>query len=200
MNKSYGRTSVTALCLVAAIITLGCSTNMRKKAAGGAAVGSLSASFVGAATDLILHGKVNTDHLAHNMVSGAVGGATAGAVVAHKEDKQTEKNATAHAAKELEAKIGSENYSALNDLLNYQYADAYAKTLNTVKSRKKSEKEAALIIQALVDKDRGNKDGMQESLAEFVKLRGDEAKASKGLDDLHGELKDMRKIQGIRKP
>jgi len=181
----------------------GCTTNMKQKAAGGAATGAISAAFVGGVTDLILHGEISGDTLTRNLVGGAVGGATAGAAIAHKEDKTAAQNAAKKDSEKLADKIGVKNYDALNDLLNYKHAESYAKTLKVVKSGSKDEKEIAYVIQALIDKDRGNEEGMQEAVAEFIKLRGDtqnKADAEKALKQLHANLKEQRKIQGIRKP
>jgi hypothetical protein len=181
----------------------GCTTNMKQKAAGGAATGAVSAAFVGGVTDLILHGEISGDTLTRNLVGGAVGGATAGAAIAHKEDKTAAQNAAKKDADKLVDKIGEKNYDALNDLLNYRHAESYAKTLQTVKSGSKNEKETAYVIQALIDKDRGNAEGMQEAVSEFIKLRGssqNKADAEKALRKLHNNLKEQRRIQGIRKP
>jgi hypothetical protein len=181
----------------------GCTTNMKQKAAGGAATGAVSAAFVGGVTDLILHGEISGDTLTRNLVGGAVGGATAGAAIAHKQDKKAAQDTAKKDAEKLADKIGKSNYDAFNDLLNYKYAESYAKTIKVAKSGSKDEKEIAYVIQALIDKDRGNAEGTQESLAEFVKLRGgsqSKADAEKALNQLHDNLNEQRKIQGIRKP
>jgi len=184
------------------VTSFGCTTNMKQKAAGGAAAGAVSAAFVGGVTDLILHGEISGDTLSRNLVGGAVGGATAGAAIAHKQDKKAAQDAAKKDADKLADKIGEKNYDAFNDLLNYKYAESYAKTLKVIKTGSKDEKEVAYVIQALVDKDRGNAEGSQESLAEFIKLRGksqSKADAEKALNQLHENLKEQRKIQGIRK-
>jgi hypothetical protein len=181
----------------------GCTTNMKQKAAGGAAAGAVSAAFVGGVTDLILHGEISGDTLTRNLVGGAVGGATAGAAIAHKQDKKAAQDTAKKDAEKLADKIGRSNYDAFNDLLNYKYTESYAKTIKTAKSGSKNEKEVAYVIQALIDQDRGNIKGSQESLAEFVKLRGgsqSKAGAEKALNKLHDNLNEQRKIQGIRKP
>ena len=204
--STAGISGVIALCIVS-----GCSTNMGNKAAGGAAAGAASASFVGAVTDLILHGKVNTDRLVHNAVSGAVGGATAGAIVGHKQDQQAAQQQQQQVARnqpdagvaELTAKIGRDNYAALEALVNYEHADAYKRSLKAVRSGNKSYKEAGLVIQALIDKDRGNDKGVEsaiEALLEINESVTDEEAALKGLDELQRKLKDERRAQGISKP
>jgi hypothetical protein len=181
----------------------GCTTNMKQKAAGGAAAGAVSAAFVGGVTDLILHGEISGDTLSRNLVGGAVGGATAGAAIAHKQDKKAAQDSAKKEAEKLAEKIGAKNYDAFNDLLNYKYADSYSKTLKVAKSGSRQEKEIAYVIQALIDKDRGNAEGSQEALAEFIKMRGksqNKADAEKALNQLHDNLREQRKIQGIRKP
>lgn len=194
---------VMGIAVAVMIVTgFGCTTNMKQKAAGGAAAGAVSAAFVGGVTDLLLHGEISVDSLAENMVSGAVGGAAAGAAVAHKQDKKAAQDSAKKDAEKLADKIGETNYDAFNDLLNYKYAESYEKTLKVVKSGSKEEQEVAYVIQALIDKDRGNDEGSKESLDEFVKLRGksqNKADAESALKKLHDNLKEQRKIQGIRK-
>ena len=188
---------------VAIVLASGCTTNMRQKATGGAAAGAVSAAFVGGVTDLLLHGEVDGDRLARNLVGGAVGGATAGATIAHKQDKNAAREEAKKNGTELAEKIGKQNYDALNNLLNYDYTKAYSTTMKVVKSGSQKEKETAYVIQALIDKDRGNTEGAQEAIAEFIKLRGKDqtkSKTEKALNDLHNNLKEQRKIQGIRKP
>ena len=191
-------------CLLIALATTSCSTNMFNNAAGGAATGAVSASFVGGVTDLILYGKVNTDRLARNMVGGAVGGATAGAIVGAKQDQATpqapaeQQEADTNWSKEM----GKENYAALNDLLNYNYKDAYRKTLKTTKSTNEEQKEAGYAIQALIDKDRGNTEGMNAAIDTFLELNSDfdRVQTEEALTQLTSDLNDERSVQGIRKP
>lgn len=193
---------ISAAVAIAIVSGVGCTTNMRQKAAGGAAVGAVSTAFVGGVTDLILHGEISGDTLTRNLVGGAVGGATAGAAVAHKQDKQAARDSAKKESAKLADKIGKQNYEALNDLLNYKHAEAYTKTLKVVKSGSKEEQEIAYVIQALIDKDRGNREGSQESVASFLKLKGgnqDKAKAETALNQLYDNIKEQRKIQGIRK-
>ncbi len=66
MKKSINIVSIVALTGII-MINSGCLTEML----GGAAGGALSASFVGATTDLILHGEINSDTLARNATSGS---------------------------------------------------------------------------------------------------------------------------------
>lgn len=197
-----------------AVLVSGCSTNMLSKGVGGAAAGATSASLLGAVTDLVIDGEVNTSRLQRNLVSGALAGGTAGAVVGHQQDQQQAAQQKTPAAKpaptpprmdvkKLTKEIGSDNVEALNDLFNYRYQDAYAWTLKSTKSKKTPYQAAGYAIQALIDLDRGNTEGVAESLAELVKV-SDEVnsldEARKGLNDLSSELKDERRVQGIRKP
>ena len=195
----------TALLAGMIIINAGCITEMF----GGAAGGALSASFVGATTDLILHGKVNTDTLARNATSGAIAGGMAGGVYGHQKDKakkqakpQTESSTKtdAEATKKLTKKIGKDNIEALEALLYSDYETAYKKTLKSVDSSKQEHQEAGYVIQALIDTDRKNSKGVDASLNEFVKLNdktNDLKTAQKGLNDLYKRFLDMRKIKGI---
>ena len=206
MKKIRYIISISCLLIVSALT--GCSTNMFSKAAGGAAAGAVSASFVGGVTDLILDGEINTDRLARNMVGGAVGGATAGAVVGHRQDQQEAQRAAQEADKKKEAdkelikKIGKENYAALNDLLNYKHEEAFRRTLKSTKSRNEEQKKAGYAIQALIDKDRGNKEGMNEAIDALLEINSDitRKEAEKGLKQLSSALNDERRAQGIRKP
>ncbi len=198
-----------ALSLALALTVTGCSTNMVNKGAGGAAAGALSASFIGAATDLILDGKVNTDRLARNAVGGAIGGGMAGTAVGYQQDVKAEQQVAQKAAQttaeakgvELQKTIGKSNYSALVALLNKQHSDAYRYTLESTSSKKSDVKAAAYGIQALIDMDRGNADGVTEALTSFIGLEDqtdDLPTARKDLDLLYKELQQERKIQGIR--
>ena len=194
------------------IINTGCSTNMFRKGAGGAVVGAASASFVGGMTDLILDGKINTSTMARNATSGAIAGGMAGAAYGHQQDKQQDKQQKVAASdktsvtensntdKQLKKRIGSNNFDALVDLAYKRHESAYKKTLKSVKSKNKDYQEAGYIIQALIDKDRNNAKGVEESLNKFVELnkeKGDIKEAQKGLNKLYGELLNIRKVKGI---
>lgn len=202
--KMLGRVIFTGVMVLA---ISGCSTAVRQKAAKGAVAGGAGAAFVGGVTDLILHGEVGMDDLVENAVAGAVGGATAGAVAGHREDKQkaatAKQSAAPEASSDLIKKIGDDNYKALNDLIYYKYEDAYKRTLKAARSKDVEIQEAAYLIQALIDKDRGNDAGMKSSLDEFVKINSkvsSQKAALKELNKLSRKLEDQRKIKGVQKP
>lgn len=187
------------------IISSGCITEMLSGATGGA----LSSSFVGATTDLILHGEVNTDTLARNATSGAIAGGMAGGAYGHKKDKADKKSkqkapepskADIEATKLLTEKIGKINMDALDKLLYSNYEEAYKKTLKSVKSSNKNYSEAGYVIQALIDTDRKNQKSVDESLNNFIASNGkiDNLKdAQKGLKSIYKQLENMRKVKGL---
>lgn len=191
--------SILFFCLTSLICCIGCSTNMFKGGVGGAATGALGTSFVGAMTDLILDGKVNADRLARNATSGAIAGGMAGAAVGHSRDVKEEAAAKKKAEAEFKARVGRENYSALTDLVNCRHATAYRKATEAAKSRKQSVKEAAYVIQALVDTDLGDMAQAQAALNQFIDIQREtsKAEAKKGLKELMKVLQDERKQQGI---
>lgn len=184
------------------LVATGCSSV--KMGAGGAAAGAASAGFLGAVTDLIVDGSVNTDRLERNLVSGALAGGTAGAVAGARKDQQ---QAAAKPPKptepdqEMIKKIGNKNHDALVSLINYRHEDAYRMAVKGGDTKNQEHQEASYAIRALIDKDRGNADGMADALNSFVELDGDvgQADAQKGLNDLHQGLEDERKAQGVWK-
>ena len=71
--------------------------------------------------------------------------------------------------------------------------------MGTARSDNPDYKETGLVLQAMVDRDRGNMDGVNQVLPEIVKMNDklvDLAAAQKGLEDLQKMLVDERKIQG----
>ena len=194
--------------LLAVSLAAGCSSNMFAKGAGGAMAGAASGAFLGAVTDLIVDGQVNTDRLERNLVSGALAGGAAGAAVGHQQDQRAaQAQAAAQASKPADAgqdmikKIGRSNYDALVALINYQHEDAYRLAVKGGKSKDQEQQEASFVVRALVDKDRGNADGMEDAIGGF--LASDqgvsEAEARKGLNDLYQRLEDERKARGVWK-
>jgi hypothetical protein len=166
---------------------------------------------LGAVTDLIVDGRVNTYRLERNLVGGAVAGGVAGAAAGHQQDVRAEQQRRAQAAaaadrepdRELVAKIGKDNYAALGALLNYRHEEAYRRALKATRSKNRAYQESGYVIQALVDKDRGHADGVQEAVTQFLDLNDTvkgEQEARKGLDDLYQLLEDERKVKGIRNP
>ena len=206
----YTKSIFLTLSAIGLALTAGCSSNMVSKGVGGAAAGAVSGSMLGAVTDLIVDGEVNTYRLKRNMVSGAIAGGTAGAAVGHKQDKAEEAakappKAPAGSAsdKELIEKIGEDNYRALEHLVHYQYEEAYRSALKASESKNSVHRDTGLAMQALIDLDRGNRDGMNDSIDAFLEVSdtvADRDAAEKGLNELQKELKQERKIQGIRPP
>ena len=204
MKKSINIVSIVIITGMV-LINSGCITEML----GGAAGGALSASFVGATTDLLLHGEVNTDTLARNATSGAIAGGMAGGAYGHQKNKAEQKQnkptptiskADEEATKLLAEKIGKDNVKALESLLYSNYEDAYKKTLKSIKSKNQDYQEAGYVVQALIDTDRKNEKGVDAALTEFVALndKADSLKdAQKGLKDLYKQLLNMRKVKGI---
>lgn len=198
-----------SLAMAVLLAAAGCSTNMFKKGAGGAAAGAASSAFLGAITDLIVDGSVNTYRLERNLVSGAIAGGAAGAAVGASQDRQKAQAAQAakptpppEPGKEAIAEIGRDNYEALVALISYRHEDAYRKAVKGGKSKNPQHQEASYVIRALVDKDRGKADGVADALASFLELDTsvkNEAEARKGLDELYQGLEEERKAQGVWK-
>ena len=194
-------TTLTLGAFLLAGITNGCSTT-GQHAAGGAAAGAVGSSLLGALTDLIVDGEVNTYRLQRNLVGGALAGGVAGAAHGSRvEAAQAAQQSTAVSTEKI-PDIGADNMAALEALITYQHQAAYTKALKTSRSQNRNEKEAGLAIRALIDADRGNGDASREALQEFVAFDGKitASGAATGLKELQRELADERKIRGIRKP
>ena len=202
------RINIVALSLLAASLLTGCTSNTAEGAASGALVGAGSAMFVGALTDLIVDGHVNPYRLERNAVAGAIVGGAAGAAQGHAKDKSERDRATMKTVaaeqmrdeQELIAEIGADNFRGLEALVTCQHKDAYRLALKAIESDKPQFKEAGYVVQALVDKDRGNDHGADRSLSEFLAITDlelDQETAKKELDVLMGELLVERRVQGI---
>jgi hypothetical protein len=202
----HRRTAFCVVLVVGLLAAAGCTTNMRRKTVGGAAVGSFGGAFVGAMTDLILDGEVNTDALARNAVSGAIAGGMAGATVGYKQDKDQAARPQTPPANEvpdqdLLKRIGKDNYDAAIDLVYKRHEDAYRKALKSAVSKNPDYQRASLALQALIDLDRGNTAGVDEAINAFAASGGgtnEPAKVRQALDELHAKVKEERKIRGIQ--
>lgn len=207
--------SVLFVSLILPAIIAGCSATTTEYAAKGAATGAISASFVGAMTDLIVDGRVNTYRLSRNLVGGAIAGGVAGGMAGAQKEEATEKKAAAQQASyaaapdkdvtdaEIEAlikEIGPDNVDALKALVLCRHEEAFHIALKTSRSEDPDYREAGLIIQALTDRDRDNTAGIERVLPEVVALNGnieDVEAAKQGLEDIYNVLIDERKIQGL---
>jgi len=167
-------------------------------------------------TDLIVDGKVDTHRMSRAAAAGAVVGGTAGAMSGQAKHEQQEKQkqqeaqaaqeaaqksaAAGTTVEELEAQIGPQNVQGLWELVQCRHAEAYRIGMSTAQADKAEVMEAGLILQALVDQDRGNTDGTDRALQAFVDQSSeldDLATARTELDVLHGMLKDERKVHGL---
>lgn len=189
---------------------IGCSSTAVEHAAGGAAAGAVSASFVGAMTDLVVDGRVNTYRFARNATAGAIAGGVAGGISgqakheAQEKQKQAQQAATAPPAPAADAdlakKIGSENVQGLSNLIQCRHEEAFRIGMRTAQSDKREVMEAGIALQALVDKDRGIMDGADRAVQAFVDRSSelnDVATAKSELNKLHDMLKDERRVQGL---
>lgn len=197
--------------LVLSMVMAGCTATTAEYAAKGAAAGAVSASLVGAMTDLIVDSRVITYRLSRNMVGGAIAGGIVGSQqeVAAREKAGTRKTeqtsvpATDKSEAEIEAlakQIGPDNLNALKALVQCRHEDAFRTALQTSGSDNTDYREAGLIIQALVDRDRGNTAGVDRILPEVIAMNdelGDMATAQLGLEDIYNVLQDERKVQGL---
>ena len=200
---------------VLSMVMDGCTATTTEYAAKGAAAGAVSASLVGAMTDLIVDGRVNTYRLSRNMVGGAIAGGIAGGIAGSQQEaaarekagarktEQTSVPATDKSEAEIEAlakQIGPDNLNALKALVQCRHEDAFRTALQTSGSDNTDFREAGLIIQALVDRDRGNTAGVDRILPEVIAMNdelGDMATAQLGLEDIYNVLQDERKVQGL---
>ena len=206
MNRCFV-TSAVAMVL-AGLLGAGCSSNMFAKGAGGAAAGAASSALLGAVTDLIVDGSVNTHRLERNLVSGALAGGAAGVAVGAHQDQMARAQQQAatppkpppQPERKIIDQVGQDNYEALVDLVHYRHEDAYRKAVDAGRSKKATYRQASYVVRALVDKDRGNADGVEDALYSFMQLNDEvdsEAQAMKGLEDLYRELEEERKVQGV---
>ncbi|WP_455755999.1 hypothetical protein [Sulfurimonas sp.] len=178
-----------------------CSQKSVEYGTKGALAGGVGSAFVGALTDIVLDGKINSSTLTRNLVSGAIAGATTGAIVGSNSKKETKK-VESKPTEELmyKEKIGSENYTALNHLVECRNNVSYRITIKTESSQNKDYKLAAYAIQALNDKDRKNEIGITQSINKFIALSDkirtkDTAKIE--LDKLYSKLLNERRVRGI---
>lgn len=194
--------------LVLILITVGCTQNIASHSAGGAAAGAGGAMFVGALTDLIIDGKVDPRRLQRNAVSGGIVGGAGGAAVGYQKDKAEEKeeklkqsNVTKSEATKLREQIGDDNFKGVKYLIACDHESAFRLTIQTVKSEKLNYRKAGVVLQALIDKDRGNEDGVNRSINQYLELAENTdlntSTASKELGHLYSQLVDERKVKGI---
>ncbi len=195
--------------LTLGLFFLGCSGKTAEYSAKGAAAGAVSASLVGAITDLIIDGRVNTHRLERNIVGGAVAGGVVGGVAGHSMDKAEKQQKESAAAapfshednySKLEKEIGPRNIEGLERLINCGHKEAFAVGMETQKSDNPAYSEAGLILQILVDHDRNNQEGVVSGITHLVQVNdkiGDKETAIKELEALSSALKDERKIQGL---
>ena len=198
--------SVLAISILATLGIWGCGGKSAEYAAKGALGGAVSASFVGAVTDLIVDGRVNTYRLERNIVAGAVAGGTAGAIAGSKvpadpppAESSPKKNGRDEAYDQLERDVGPENMKGLEMLVFCDHQGAFSTGLNTEKSDDPGYSEAGLILQILTDHDRGNTEGVDRGLDKLLTTNdqiGTMGQARQELDNLWTALKDERRIQG----
>lgn len=194
------------MCILILVVT-GCTQNIASHSAGGAAFGAGGSMFVGALTDLIIHGKIDSATLTRNAVTGGIVGGAGGAAVGYKKDKAEENsdkmkqsNMSEDKLAKLKKRIGDENFNSLSYLILCKHEDAYRITLDTVKSPNNDYKEAGYILQALIDKDRGNIDGFKNSTDNFISIsdkNNDYSSTVKEFDKLYVRLQNERKVKGI---
>lgn len=202
------KVSLTFTGFVLTAFLAGCSSTAVEHAAGGAAAGAVSATFVGAMTDLIVDGRINTYRATRAAVGGAVAGGTAGAIAGQAKHEAEEKRKAEQAAREADAgpsagdlakEIGADNVKALSQLVQCRHEEAYRLALMTARQDNRKYQEVGLALQALVDRDRGNSEGEDRAVRAFVE-RSDElddmAVAKAELEKLHELLRDERRVQG----
>ncbi|MGX9522382.1 hypothetical protein ACWX0P_26805 [Vibrio mediterranei] len=186
---------------ISSVLLLGCGSNTTQGAAEGAAVGAVSAGMLGALTDLIVDGEVDTYRLSRNVTAGALVGGTAGAVDGYAKDQQQEaqqQKATAPAKPSLD--FGPDIDASVNALISCQHDNAYRSALAAESASQESYKEAGVAMQALIDFDRHNTEGVDRAVSKFVKMSSsinDPAVAQTQLEAFHKELQQEREIAGL---
>ncbi|MBY6196265.1 hypothetical protein [Vibrio hangzhouensis] len=187
---------------IASSMLIGCGANTTQRAAEGAAMGAVSAGMLGALTDLIVDGEVNTYRLSRNVTAGALAGGAAGAIDGYSKDQQQEaqqkQSQSAPAKPALE--FGPEVETSLNALISCQHDDAYRAALAAEGASQESYREAGIVMQALIDFDRNNTGGVERAIDKFVKLNtsvNDPQQAKVQLESLHKELQQERQIAGL---
>ncbi|WP_394151242.1 hypothetical protein [Vibrio maritimus] len=188
---------------VAASLLVGCGANTTQGAAEGAAVGAVSAGMLGALTDLIVDGEVDTYRLSRNVTAGALAGGTAGAIDGYSKDQQVEAQQAAQSAPPAPSKpaleFGPDVETSIGALVACQHDDAYRAALKAEQASQQSYKEAGVAMQALIDYDRGNTQGVDRAVDKYVKLSStmnDANQAKTQLEALHKELQQEREIAG----
>ncbi|MFA0441382.1 hypothetical protein BCU70_10235 [Vibrio sp. 10N.286.49.C2] len=182
----------------------GCGANTTQGAAEGAAVGAVSAGMLGALTDLIVDGEVDTYRLSRNVTAGALAGGTAGAVDGYSKDQQEEAKQAAQTVKPTKPTkptldFGPDVDASVNALVSCQYDAAFRSAIAAEKASQQSYQEAGIAMQALIDYDRNNASGVDVAVNKFVKIsssvdNADDAKTQ--LASLHQELLQERQIAG----
>lgn len=188
---------------IAANLLVGCGANTTQGAAEGAAVGAVSAGMLGALTDLIVDGEVNTYRLSRNVTAGALAGGAAGAVDGYAKDQQAEptqaKQNTPPAPAKPALEFGPDVEGSVTALIACQHDDAYRSALRAEQASQQSYQEAGVAMQALIDYDRDNTEGVDRAVSKYVKLSSsmsDVDQAKTQLEALHKELQQERQIAG----
>ncbi len=69
--------------------------------------------------------------------------------------------------------------------------------------KSKDHRDAGYVVQALIDRDRGNQNGAQSAIDTLVHTNqhlADADSVNRGLDELLAELNDERRVRGISRP
>jgi hypothetical protein len=159
---------------------------------------------LGALTDLIVDGEVNTYRLSRNVTAGALAGGAAGAVDGYAKDQQAEatqakQNTTPPAPAKPALEFGPDVEGSVTALIACQHDDAYRSALRAEQASQQSYKEAGVAMQALIDYDRSNTEGVDRAVSKYVKLSSsmsDVDQAKTQLEALHKELQQERQIAG----
>lgn len=184
---------------IATSLLVGCGANTTQGAAEGAAVGAVSAGMLGALTDLIVDGEVDTYRLSRNVTAGALAGGTAGAIDGYSKDQKEEAQSAQPAPSKPALEFGPDVETSIGALVACQHDDAYRAALKAEQASQQSYKEAGVAMQALIDYDRGNEQGVDRAVDEYVKLSStmnDANQAKTQLEALHKELQQEREIAG----
>jgi hypothetical protein len=182
-----------------AALLVGCSANTVEGAAEGAAVGAVSAGMLGALTDLIVDGEVNTYRLSRNVTAGALAGGATGAISGANKDEQQVKATQPAAPSKPALNFGPDVDASVNALISCDYDTAFRSALSAEQASQESYKEAGLAMQALIDFDRNNQPGVDRAVTKFVSISqslNSVETANTQLKALHDELIQERQIAG----
>lgn len=179
---------------------LACSQNTTQGTFKGAAAGSAGAGMLGALTDLIVDGKVNSYNLQRNMTAGAIAGGVGGGISAHKKEQAQAAEKTVIEPNKPQYNFSPFVNESITELVQCRHTEAFRLALNSAQDNSANEQEVSIALQALIDNDRNNSQGVELAVARYVEISDnittlDAAMAE--LQILQQKLYNERRAQGL---